>query len=887
MAGSFICYPLRAGADAVQVRASDGIDFAGLTSRGAHFYFGAYDHAQSVTFGSSSSGTQTREAVPRPLSWQLVGYGADALTLHSDYVLDTQPFAADPTPASFAYPDSDVAGFLGAHAFSSAFSAAEKDRDTLLARPVSTSIYAADSGTNLDSQAASGLSWPLTKSDQQFSLAWARTLSSYPALAARLYFSADGQDAETTLGSTDRRVATLRSSPAAVAYWTRSAHLPAGLNPATNQALFVDTDGRIEVAPTNVVCGIRPLAALDPERILLAQEIVASPRDTLEVSADGLREYGTITTDGNYFTGEDAPNYKLTVISDESDITSLVQVDSGQELDASKTLYLRPGQARCLYANITGPADHLAYKLVRDGSGGREIVAYGISDSATLALTAIAADEVSPLSEGIYTAYVWAQTERSAASNEGSAPRSFKVIVDRQTPQTSIAPAPSGRWQNTRPVCILSAADNLSPIANLNFAINDDSSYEVAGATANFPLTDDGIYRITYAATDDAENRETTRTASYFIDTKPPVVTLPASGTYQPGTFALAAIDPTGQALGRNVSGVRALYYRINNEAGVHTYTGPVSLSTDGSYLISAWAEDNAGNISLAQASYINIAKQLPAQALVLSQSSATLLTGRSLTLTAALVPVRADKRLVWTSSNVAVASVSDGGIVRTHKAGRAVITATAALGGAKDTFVLTVENEVSSLAASHKTLRMTAGRTLTFVLLAYAKDNSKVTLNWKTTKYGAATIINTSRQGAYTSKGFITAAANRAAAFKIKANKPGKTTITITSRNGQRYSFKVTVVKKSKATAVKKLKITSLPTGRRLERNKSKRLKVNINPKAATNAVARWKSSRPRVITVDASGRVTALKSGKATITVTVGKKTAKVKLSAVKWSK
>jgi hypothetical protein len=105
----------------------------------------------------------------------------------------------------------------------------------------------------------------------------------------------------------------------------------------------------------------------------------------------------------------------------------------------------------------------------------------------------------------------------------------------------------------------------------------------------------------------------------------------------------------------------------------------------------------------------------------------------------------------------------------------------------------------------------------------------------------------------------------------KIKALKAGKTTVTATAASGKKIKLTVTVLKK----AVKLTKVTV---------TKKKTLAVgktwNVAPKytaKATNVKVTYKSSKPSVASVDAAGRVTALKAGKAVITVKVGSKSAK----------
>ena len=90
----------------------------------------------------------------------------------------------------------------------------------------------------------------------------------------------------------------------------------------------------------------------------------------------------------------------------------------------------------------------------------------------------------------------------------------------------------------------------------------------------------------------------------------------------------------------------------------------------------------------------------------------------------------------------------------------------------------------------------------------------------------------------------------------KVTAKKKG--TAVITAKIGsKKYKCKITV----KALALSKTKVT-------LEAGKNTTLKLDTNKKI------KWNSSNKNIASVNAKGKVTAKKAGKATITATVGKK-------------
>lgn len=104
-----------------------------------------------------------------------------------------------------------------------------------------------------------------------------------------------------------------------------------------------------------------------------------------------------------------------------------------------------------------------------------------------------------------------------------------------------------------------------------------------------------------------------------------------------------------------------------------------------------------------------------------------------------------------------------------------------------------------------------------------------------------------------------------------LKAKRTGSATITVTAKKGKKEigkKVKVTVVRASKYKKVKKVAIKSAT--RTLEVGKSVKIKASFIPSKASNKNLIYKSSDTSVLTVSASGKVTAKRAGKAKVTVT-----------------
>ena len=246
-----------------------------------------------------------------------------------------------------------------------------------------------------------------------------------------------------------------------------------------------------------------------------------------------------------------------------------------------------------------------------------------------------------------------------------------------------------------------------------------------------------------------------------------------------------------------------------------------------------------------------------------LNKTSTSIQVGGTETLTATVSPKdAANKKVTWESSNAAIASVDANGKVTGVKAGEATITVTTEDGGKTATCKVTVsDKEIKvtgvKLNKSETSLLVGGNETLTATVLPEDATNQNVT--WKSDKPEIATVD---------------------ANGKVTAVKVGEATITVTTEDGGKTATcKVTVSETSVAvTGVTLNKAeTSIFVGG------SETLTATVAPADATNQKVTWKSDKPEIATVDANGKVTGVKAGEATITVTTedGGKTATCKVT------
>ena len=149
----------------------------------------------------------------------------------------------------------------------------------------------------------------------------------------------------------------------------------------------------------------------------------------------------------------------------------------------------------------------------------------------------------------------------------------------------------------------------------------------------------------------------------------------------------------------------RELTWSSSNADVATVLDGRVTAKAIGTAVITAAATDGSG----AQATCTVTVTPILVNSITLSQTTLTLTSGDSGTLSATVAPTNAANRSVtWSSSDTNVATVSATGVVSARFAGAAVITATAADGsGVKASCALTVNGKTqSSGVVKHPTIK-------------------------------------------------------------------------------------------------------------------------------------------------------------------------------------
>ena len=234
-----------------------------------------------------------------------------------------------------------------------------------------------------------------------------------------------------------------------------------------------------------------------------------------------------------------------------------------------------------------------------------------------------------------------------------------------------------------------------------------------------------------------------------------------------------------------------------------------------------------------------------PVTSITLSKSSATLIKGNTLKLTATANPKTAtNKKITWGSYNPSVASVDSNGKVTAKKAGTATIQATASdRNGAKATCKITVKDQkVSWIKLNTYNVSLKTGQTKHISATAYPTTASNRAISWSSSN-GRVAKVNSSG--------------------KITAKGPGTAFITAKSKDGgTKSTVTVKVTQPVTRISLNHYYIT-------LYDGETKHLKATVSPSNASNKGVVWSYSNRKVAKVSSSGKVTAKGTGTGTITV------------------
>ena len=232
----------------------------------------------------------------------------------------------------------------------------------------------------------------------------------------------------------------------------------------------------------------------------------------------------------------------------------------------------------------------------------------------------------------------------------------------------------------------------------------------------------------------------------------------------------------------------------------------------------------------------------VPVSSVALNQTSVTIVKGETCQLIATVYPSDAtDKSVTWSTSNKAVATVSESGVVSAVDGGMCEIIVRA--GNKEARCAVTVTVPVSSVSLNKTSVSLNKGETTTIVATVYPENATDKSVTWRSSNASVASVDG---------NGKITAVGGGSAI--ITAGSGGKTA-----------DCSVTVSVPVTSVSLNRTEIT-------IVKGNTYDLSATISPNDATDKTITWTSSDDNVATVNQNGRVTAIDGGEAIVRATIG---------------
>jgi hypothetical protein len=259
-----------------------------------------------------------------------------------------------------------------------------------------------------------------------------------------------------------------------------------------------------------------------------------------------------------------------------------------------------------------GASGQAGYRLYNDNTATPAVDLTGGPASQTSWNVAMTA----PSASGTYAYRVWGA--KGAPSSGQAASTTFTITVsaappgpDTTAPKTAATGATANRWYNHAVSMTLTATDNAggSGIKSITYAIGGGAPVTVNGASAKVTVdaTAQGPQTVTYYATDNNSNVESTRSLTVNIDTVKPTTLAPAAANVKAGKTAKLKCQVNDTAPN---GGTAAVTIKIKSKAGKVVKTiklagKPVNTALSasfkaklakGTYKFLVYAIDKAGN---------------------------------------------------------------------------------------------------------------------------------------------------------------------------------------------------------------------------------------------------------------------------------------------------
>jgi len=310
----------------------------------------------------------------------------------------------------------------------------------------------------------------------------------------------------------------------------------------------------------------------------------------------------------------------------------------------------------------------------------------------------------------------------------------------------------------------------------------------------------------------------------------------------------------------------KVVWTSSNTDIAVVDVNGSVTAKATGYSIITAKTEDGGFT-----AKCTIIVSKVPVTGIVIDRESASIYVNQAIVLKATVIPeIATNKKVVWTSSDTHIATVDANGIVRGRNIGTATITVKTVDGNYTDSCDVTVYESNGNIFVTGVSLdrnEVSIEPNKAFALTATVKPQNATNKNveWRSSNTNVASVDDNGI---------------------VFAKTLGTATITVITEDGNYSANCKVMVTNTPDTSVPVTGIKLNEQALIMELKETETLKATVLPSDAINKDVTWYSNDSSIVSVDQNGKLTALKEGVATITVTTeeGSYTAKCIVVVIK---
>lgn len=341
----------------------------------------------------------------------------------------------------------------------------------------------------------------------------------------------------------------------------------------------------------------------------------------------------------------------------------------------------------------------------------------------------------------------------------------------------------------------------------------------------------------------------------YIVLTNTNVATVAVTGVSVSPTTATVGLGST-QQLNATIAPANATNQNLtwtssNTAVATVNATGLVTAVSAGTTTITVKTVD--GNKTATSA--ITVAA-IPVSSVAVSPTTASLYAGNTQQLSATISPVNAtNKNVTWSSSNTAIATVNSSGLVTAVSAGTATVTTTTQDGDKLATATITVNPNTNFTVYFYKPSNWGTG--IKIYYWSALPTGVLADASWPG--------VNMTNAG----NGWYSYTFTNVMSTNLIFN-DGTSQSADLSRNKTGWYMNATWYDSNPGTGVAVTSVSLSPASASLSVGATQQLTPTVLPTNATNKSVTYSSNNAAVATVNASGLITAIANGSATITVT-----------------